>query len=102
MVWCGVEYPPSIHPSRRRCPHFDPFQPPSTTTLQLASSSSSSLPQGCYEVSRTLYAVLLETFPSKEPIWRAAAQLEMQHGTPQQVWTEGCVNLDGAKRTDVH
>ena len=43
------------------------------------------VPQHCTEVSRTLYAVLLETFPSKEPIWRAAAQLEMQHGTPQQV-----------------
>ncbi|GAX76424.1 hypothetical protein CEUSTIGMA_g3869.t1 [Chlamydomonas eustigma] len=41
--------------------------------------------KNCVEVSRTLYAVLLETFPSKEPIWRAAAQLEMQHGTPQQV-----------------
>ena len=45
--------------------------------------------QHCTEVSRTLYAVLLETFPSKEPIWRAAAQLEMQHGTPQQVGDRG-------------
>lgn len=43
------------------------------------------LRKGCVEVSRTLYTVLLETFPSKEPIWRAAAQLEMQHGTPAQV-----------------
>lgn len=32
-----------------------------------------------------MYAVLLETFPSKEPLWRQAAQLEMQHGTPEQV-----------------
>jgi hypothetical protein len=48
--------------------------------------------QHCVEVSRTLYAVLLETFPSKEPIWRAAAQLEMQHGSPQQVKTLLCHN----------
>ena len=39
----------------------------------------------CMQVARTLYAVLLETFPGKESIWRAAAQLEMGHGTPAQV-----------------
>ena len=43
------------------------------------------LRKGCIEVSRALYQMLIETYPSKEPIWRAGAQLEMQHGKPSQV-----------------
>jgi len=39
----------------------------------------------CVEVARTLYAIALELFPSKESIWRPAAQLEMGHGTHEQV-----------------
>ncbi|GFH06286.1 TPR_REGION domain-containing protein [Haematococcus lacustris] len=39
----------------------------------------------CVEVSRVLYAIALENFPGKETIWRAAAQLEMTHGTPARV-----------------
>ena len=54
--------------------------------------------QSCVEVSRTLYAVLLETFPSKEPIWRSAAQLEMQHGTPQQVRGGRWLGLEPGER----
>lgn len=36
------------------------------------------------QVARTLYAEALERFPSREAIWRAAAQLEMGHGSPEQ------------------
>ncbi len=38
------------------------------------------------QVSRTLYALALELYPSKEHIWKPAAQLEMTHGTLEQVW----------------
>jgi len=51
----------------------------------LTGDAEEALKKGSVEVARALYAVLLETFPGKEAIWRAAAQLEMQHGKPEQV-----------------
>jgi pre-mRNA-processing factor 6 len=37
---------------------------------------------GFMEVARACYVVTLETFPTKEGVWRKAAELEKKFGTP--------------------
>ena len=40
------------------------------------------LKRGSVETARAIYAHALGVFPGKKSIWRAAAQLEKDHGTP--------------------
>ena len=49
------------------------------------SEAESLLEQGAPHCARTLYQVLLQYFNTKKKIWMAAAQLEKQHGTPDQL-----------------
>jgi len=65
------------------CYHIDELDLEATLTGDAEEYLKRSPP--CVEVARTLYSVALERFKAKEHIWRAAAQLEMQHGAAAQV-----------------
>ena len=47
----------------------------------------SSIAHGRYETARAIYAYALRVFYTKKSIWRAAAELEKNHGTKEALWS---------------
>ncbi|KAK6360526.1 hypothetical protein TWF730_006667 [Orbilia blumenaviensis] len=58
--------------------------------------AQNSIGRGRYETARAIYAYALRVFYNKKSIWRAAADLEKNHGTKEALWallekaTESC------------
>lgn len=48
--------------------------------------AESSITRGKYETARAIYAYALRVFYTKKSIWRAAADLEKNHGTKEALW----------------
>lgn len=42
--------------------------------------------RGRYETARAIYAYVLRVFPTKKKVWLAAADLERNHGTKEELW----------------
>ncbi|KAF3903569.1 hypothetical protein AA313_de0202646 [Arthrobotrys entomopaga] len=62
--------------------------------------AQNSIGRGRYETARAIYAYALRVFYNKKSIWRAAADLEKNHGTKEALWsllekaTESCPNSE--------